>query len=159
MAYDFVRLADVEALSEVPENATVLAEVNGAIKRVPGSGLGGSGNTIVIVKNPNYSSASPMPIGTTSPDEFWTNMSLAEALTALRAYEITGAVYYYTSASGSEKSASSANGITMELACVQDVSSNYDTDCLRIRTWDSGVYYWTTNGISEFSPGGGGGGE
>ena len=36
MAYEFMSLAEVEALSEVPENATVLAEVGGSIKRIPG---------------------------------------------------------------------------------------------------------------------------
>lgn len=41
MAYDFKKLSEVEALTEVPENATVLAEVSGSIKRVPGSSLGG----------------------------------------------------------------------------------------------------------------------
>lgn len=155
MAYEFKRLADVEALSEVPENATVLAEVNGAIKRVPGNGLGGNGNTIVIVQNPNYTSSSDRSIDDSSTsEEYLTNMSLAEALAALRAYEITGVVYYH--ASGSEKSASSADKITMEFAYVQDLSSNYDTDCLRIYTWNSGVFYWTNDGISIDPPDGGG---
>lgn len=49
MAYEFMKLAEVEALEEVPENATVFAEVGGAVKRIPGSGLGGnsSGNNSV----------------------------------------------------------------------------------------------------------------
>lgn len=37
MAYDFKRLADVEELTEVPENAKPLVEVDGVIKRVPQS--------------------------------------------------------------------------------------------------------------------------
>lgn len=41
MAYEFKKLGDVEALDEVPENANALIEVDGAIKRVPGSNLGG----------------------------------------------------------------------------------------------------------------------
>lgn len=48
MAYEFKRLADVEALSEVPENATVLAEVDGSIKRVPSGGSGGGAGTLVV---------------------------------------------------------------------------------------------------------------
>lgn len=39
---DFTKLSEVEALEEVPEGASVLAEVNGVIKRVPGEGLGGA---------------------------------------------------------------------------------------------------------------------
>ena len=122
MAYEFKRLADVEALSEVPENATVLAEVNGAIKRVPGNGLGGNGNTIVIVQNPNYASSSDKSIDDSSTSkEYLTNMSLAEALAALRAYEITGVVFYCAGAT--EKSASSGDEIRMLSVCVQDVTS------------------------------------
>ena len=42
MAYEFKTLGSVEALTEVPENANALVEVDGAIKRVPGGALGGS---------------------------------------------------------------------------------------------------------------------
>lgn len=38
---DFVKLGEVEALDSVPEGANALVEVDGEIKRVPGSGLGG----------------------------------------------------------------------------------------------------------------------
>ncbi len=37
---DFKKLSEVEVLSEVPENANALVEINGIIKRVPGTGLG-----------------------------------------------------------------------------------------------------------------------
>ena len=43
MAYEFKTLGSVEALTEVPENANALVEVDGAIKRVPGGALGGNG--------------------------------------------------------------------------------------------------------------------
>lgn len=42
MALEFKTLGSVEALTEVPENAHALVEVDGAIKRVPGGALGGS---------------------------------------------------------------------------------------------------------------------
>ena len=51
MAYEFQKLSEVEALSEVPEGASVLAEVNGDIKRVPGSGLGGSGGYVIRLED------------------------------------------------------------------------------------------------------------
>lgn len=55
MAYEFKSLADVEILAEVPEGASVLAEVNGAIKRVPGEGLGGAaGIKTIIIKDSQY---------------------------------------------------------------------------------------------------------
>lgn len=49
MSYEFKRLGEVEALNEVPENANVLVEVGGAIKRVPGSSLGGGSSEVVIL--------------------------------------------------------------------------------------------------------------
>ena len=44
MSYEFKKLAEVESLSEVPENATVLVETGGAVKRAPSGGLGGGGS-------------------------------------------------------------------------------------------------------------------
>lgn len=54
MNYEFKKLSEVESLAEVPENATVLAEVDGKIKRIPGSGLGGSGIKTAIIKQQYY---------------------------------------------------------------------------------------------------------
>lgn len=41
MSYEFKKLSEVQAMDVVPEGAKVLAEANGQIVRVPGSGLGG----------------------------------------------------------------------------------------------------------------------
>jgi hypothetical protein len=54
MAYEFQKLSEVEALAEVPEGANALIEVNGDIKRVPGSGLGGGGIKTAIIKSSDY---------------------------------------------------------------------------------------------------------
>lgn len=56
MNYEFKKLADVEALPEVPEVATVFAEVNGEVKRIPSSGLGGVVKT-AIIKDSRYDDA------------------------------------------------------------------------------------------------------
>lgn len=48
MAYDFQRLADVELLEEVPDGASAFVAVDGAVKRVPGSGLGGGVATAIL---------------------------------------------------------------------------------------------------------------
>lgn len=57
MAYTFKKFSDVEALTEVPDGANALVEVNGAIKRVPGSGLGGGGVKTAIIKSSDYDNA------------------------------------------------------------------------------------------------------
>lgn len=58
MAFEFKKLSDVEALNEVPEGANALVEINGAIKRVPGSGLGGAaGIKTIIIRSSDYENA------------------------------------------------------------------------------------------------------
>lgn len=58
MAYEFKKLSEVDALTEVPEGANALIEINGDIKRVPGSGLGGAtGIKTAIIKDSGYDSA------------------------------------------------------------------------------------------------------
>jgi hypothetical protein len=55
MSYNFKNLADVELLEGVPEHANAFVEVDGMIKRVPGTGLGGeSGIKTVIIKDNYY---------------------------------------------------------------------------------------------------------
>lgn len=49
MAYDFQKLADVELLEEVPDGASAFVAVDGTVKRVPGSGLGGGGGIATAI--------------------------------------------------------------------------------------------------------------
>ena len=153
MAYEFKRLADVEALSEVPENATVLAEVNGSIKRVPGNGLGGSGNTIVLMMDMDDNSTAPM--GSTPSYTFTANMDFADAMAAFRAHEITGAVVYgMASVMGfSTLTEQAIDYESMDIAYVSDGTNFMGFDCLGIFTMNSQMFiYWTADGISTEEP-------
>lgn len=58
MAYDFQKLADVELLEEVPDGASAFVAVDGVVKRVPGSGLGGGGVATAILRMDSESNAS-----------------------------------------------------------------------------------------------------
>ena len=58
MAYDFQKLADVELLEEVPDGASAFVAVDGIVKRVPGSGLGGGGVATAILRMGIESNAS-----------------------------------------------------------------------------------------------------
>lgn len=58
MAYDFQKLADVELLEEVPDGASAFVAVDGTVKRVPGSGLGGGGVATAILRFGSESNAS-----------------------------------------------------------------------------------------------------
>lgn len=58
MAYDFQKLVDVELLEEVPDGASAFVAVDGTVKRVPGSGLGGGGIATAILRFDVESNAS-----------------------------------------------------------------------------------------------------
>lgn len=161
MAYEFKRLADVEALREVPENATVLAEVNGSIKRVPGNGLGGSGNGIVIVmEDPN---ASPKTFVNVTPVyTFTANIDFADAMASFRNHEITSVVVYGLNSVMNPSAPNAAAGAVkdyqvMDIAAMADMTSMAGIDCLVVTILMSQMeLYWTANGISTEAPGGGG---
>ena len=69
MAYDFQKLADVELLEEVPDGASAFVAVDGVVKRVPGSGLGGGGVATAILRFTSESNASTnaVTMGATKP--------------------------------------------------------------------------------------------
>lgn len=92
MAYEFMSLAEVEALPEVPENATVLAEVGGSIKRIPGEGLGG-GKSLIITYNPP--TAAPVEAIDDNGIYFSANMTFEEAFELFNNRELAGACMYY----------------------------------------------------------------
>lgn len=59
MAYDLQRLADVELLSEVPDGASAFIEIDGDVRRVPGSGLGGGVKTAILRYSDEDSDTAP----------------------------------------------------------------------------------------------------
>lgn len=150
MAYDFKRLSDVEALTEVPENANALIEVDGIIKKVPGSGLGGAtGIKTAIIKDSEYdacistfstmSSAAPSVtfecINMTF-DEAYNAMANGEPLTVFGMFSGEGAANLY--------------GTTVF------VGAALGEPCIWINftlSSDSVLeLYWTANGISMEQP-------
>lgn len=162
MAFEFKRLADVETLSEVPENATVLSEVNGAIKRIPSVGLGGgSGNIIVLVQDADSDSISPM-ISDYTHCTFTANMDFADAMAAFRSHEITGSVVYIPQESTNptmlDSDSTSITAKNLDYAFISDGTSMFGVDCLVFITLQYETYiYWTADGISTEEPGGGSG--
>ena len=161
MAYEFMSLAEVEALPEVPENATVLAEVDGSIKRIPGNGLGG-GKSLVIVESSftDFYANTPSPKDASAPAYTYTaNMEFADALAAFRACELTNAVLY-TSKDGP----AFLNCIVGDFGAVTPVSATDSSepvrtiDCLGIIAEVGGdmhtMLYWTADGISTKRPSG-----
>lgn len=159
MSYTQKKLSEVELLTEVPENATVFAEVNGEIKRVPGKGLGGSGNGLVLVETSGPSN-SPSPVSvmvSAAPAvTFSANMTLDEAMELLHNYELSSVVVYTTYGGGSVESLDtevSSGAMNMDVGMIQDASSYFGQDCLVVMGMNSYITcFWTANGISTEQP-------
>ena len=149
MSYVFKKLSEVEALTEVPEGAKVLAEVGGVIRRVPGSGLGGSGGIkTAIIKSSDYDQAltGVQTFGSAEPVITYSciNMTFEEAYDAL------------------------ANGEPMT-ALLMNVQNSYifnehfavvflgmsinNVPCIAIESSPKPLY-WTSDGFSTTEPGG-----
>lgn len=144
MAYEFQKLSEVEALTEVPEGANALIEVNGDIKRVPGSGLGG-GKTLVIIgsdfTNDSVQERLAGPVVT-----YTANMTFDEAMEAFYNCELTSGVLY---------TYSDNNGPVMAtMFGIFDDSINLGTTCLVMTSPLEGELFWTADGISTEQPGG-----
>ena len=160
MNYEFKKLADVEALPEVPEVATVFAEVNGEVKRIPSSGLGGVVKT-AIIKSSDYDEAVasmmyPVEEGSlsfeadTAPTFSCLNMTFEEAYETMAAGEPLDAKAMIV-ADGPMVISAQAIGfggvaIFGVPAIVLSASLNGDSIYL----------FWTADGISAEPPAGGG---
>lgn len=161
MAYEFMSLAEVEALPEVPENATVLAEVGGSIKRIPGEGLGG-GKSLVIVESSFtdfYANISVAKVGSAPAYTYTANMDFADALAAFRACELTNAVLYAFNDGPMFLNCVVADfGAAMSVSATNTSEPVQTIDCLGIMAEFAGdtytILYWTADGISTEVPGG-----
>lgn len=147
MAYEFQKLSEVEALVEVPEGANALIEVNGDIKRVPGSGLGGGAGKALIIVDSNFTNGGGIEeCSAEGTSAFTANMTLEEAMEAFYNCELDR-IYCYAV----------TEAPTMLCGSIIDASMIYDTMCLQLFTNFFGnniSLYWTADGISFEEPGG-----
>lgn len=152
MSYEFRRLSDVEALTEVPAGANALIEVDGDIKRVPGSGLGGAtGIKTAIIKDSEYDAClsyfSTMVSGSTLTYEC-TNMTFEEAYETMSNGEPLSVFGMFSGESATNIYGSAAFlGTSMGVQCIMLVFM-FSTDY-------SLMLFWTADGISNSAPSGG----
>lgn len=147
MAYDFQKLADVELLEEVPDGASAFVAVDGTVKRVPGSGLGGGGGiATAILRLGSESNAS-------------TNAVTMEATIPVDKLRITCDNYTYEQAravleAGNPLTAMifvSVNNMTGWMSCSQIAfSDNYIS--MMFTTGDGLTAYWNADGFFDREP-------
>lgn len=144
MSYEFKKLSEVEALTEVPEGANMIAEVGGQIKRVPGSGLGGSGGIkTAIIKDSRYDQALAGVQAAPEVTYSCINMTFEEAYEAMANGEPMNALMM----------AVKNRFIFNKYYAVFffGISIN-NVPCLGIET-DAKALYWTSDGFSTTEPG------
>lgn len=155
MAYEFQKLSEVEALSEVPEGASVLAEVNGDIKRVPGSGLGGSGVKTAIIKSSDYDDTISAFLNPVSPS------AAAVQSVTYECINMTFEEAYETMASGEPLSVigmiANEACIVLDGLCAFGGIATFGVPCIMIALTDSVAnieiqLYWSANGLSTEPP-------
>ena len=101
---EFKKLADVEALTEIPEGANAFVEVDGEIKRVPGEGLGGAGGVkTAVIKSDMYDEFLAYLSGANggrvaaSPEPVYSciNMTFEEGLELINSIDNAEAIWVY----------------------------------------------------------------
>lgn len=146
MAYDFQKLADVELLEEVPDGASAFVAVDGVVKRVPGSGLGGGGVATAILRMDSESDASAKAVKRV-------------AINPVNKLPITCDNYTYAQAravleSGEPLSAMmliSENNMSGWVSCLRIVfSDNYIS--MTFSTGDGLTIYWNADGFFDRDP-------
>ena len=151
MAYEFKRLSDVEVVETPTEIANVLIEEDGVIKKAPKTAVGGAGGSTLIVTSSKYlSEVASYENGVTKASaiaiEYTANMTLDEAVAAMRNQELTGAIAYIVD----------TTPVCFPMA-VYDYYTELGTgeNCIRLAVGygEAGFWlYWTSDGISTNSP-------
>lgn len=155
MALEFTKIGDVELLDSVPDTANAVVEVDGAIKRVPGSNLGGGGIPTAIIHidmgdSGDVASSSPATLasdGARTSAVIYTatceNMTFEEAAAIMAAHQPLKAMIDITI----------GRRYICERAAALDYSVRGDIEAIEIYAviFDA-VFYWTADGISTESP-------
>lgn len=139
MAYDFQKLADVELLEEVPDGASAFVAVDGTVKRVPGSGLGGGGGIATAIlrfgseSNAYANAVTELPITCD-------NYTYEQARAVLEAGNPLTAMIFV-----------SANNMSGWTSCSQIAfSDNYIS--MMFTTGDGLTAYWNVDGFFDREP-------
>lgn len=154
MALEFQKIGDVELLDSVPDTANAVVEVDGAIKRVPGSNLGGGGipTAIIHIDMGDSGDVAPSSLATLASDGARTsaytytftceNMTFEEAAAIMAAHQPLVVVIdimlegVYACGYAAYLMHTAGDGI----------------ETIVIKSAEGGKIYWTADGISTESP-------
>lgn len=158
MSYEFKKLADVEALPEVPEVATVFAEVNGEVKRIPSSGLGGVVKT-AIFKEAYYDDCVAYMVNGGGGESYSATMDASGSDYNFSCINMTFEEAYETMANGEPLDAiimvPADGAINMHGTVIFGGTAIFGMPALIINEPMSDMYaFWTADGIYMNPPGG-----
>ena len=150
---EFKRLADVEALTEIPEGANAFVEVDGEIKRVPGEGLGGAGGfKTAVIKSDIYDEALAYFSGNggrvaESPEPTYSciNMTFEEAYATVKSGEVLKVVFMDAV----------VGPMILDGFVVVPAADVLSVGYMLGAAFQSPTLFWTADGISTEQPGDG----
>ena len=142
---EFKKLSEVEQIESASDNATVLIEDNGEIKRVPKKEVGGAGSiATAIIKSSEYDNAIA-----------GISTMIAVQETTYECINMTFDEAYQIIANGEPLQVhfmGSIDGIPYNACCmVYLVTTVYGVPCLEIGVY-IGSLFWTANGFSTEEP-------
>ena len=150
---EFKRLADVEALTEIPEGANAFVEVDGEIKRVPGEGLGGAGGfKTAVIKSDIYDEALASMSGnggraSAAPEPVYSciNMTFEEAYATVMSGEVLKVVFMDAM----------MGPMILDGFVTLPTSNVLSVGYMIGSVLQSPILFWTADGISTEEPSGG----
>lgn len=147
MATEFKKLSEVEQIETASDNATVLVEEGGEIKRVPKKEVGGAGIKTAIIKDSNYDN---MLAGVQTADSAevityrCTNMTFEEAYQTMASGEPLNVVGMFAIDGPMNLSGISAfGGNIFSVLCIVFM---FEIDTITT------ILYWTADGLSTTAP-------
>lgn len=159
---EFKKLSEVEKIESASDNASVLIEDDGEIKRVPKSEVGGRGGNVAVITTSsydNYISGISTVAGDGNEDNNITysckNMTFDEAKQALLSGELLDVKVYHAGSVASIFASGTVAGIGGVI-----YSAAYDADAdviviigaMLLGGMLEFALYWTADGISEEAP-------
>ena len=148
MATEFKKLSEVEQIETASDNATVLVEEGGEIKRVPKKEVGGAGIKTAIIKDSNYDNAlaGVQTALNDAPSITCTciNMTFEEAYQTMASGEPLNVFGMFVLDGPTNLSGISAfAGNVFPVPCIAFMFQIYNTTIM---------LYWTADGLSTTAP-------
>lgn len=156
---EFKKLSEVDKIESASDDASVLIEDGGEIKRVPKSEVGGRGGNVAVITTSSYDDyIAGVQVSASAPDVTYSckNMTLEEAKSALLNGEPLDIKLYDSEYTQMPFASDSTYGTLIgSVALPLMIAYNADMDGILVYAFKAAgeiILYWTADGISTNAP-------